>query len=296
RRARDRSIGSVRARSIEVDGRRVRIIEAGVGGDRGDPVLMLHGVGGWAENWRETLPAVAASGRRAIAVDLPGFGESEPVRGARYFDPPDPFYAGFVRRLLDALGVERAHLVGSSMGGAVVFVAAVCAPTRVRSLALVAPGGIGREMPAFMRALSVPFALLLGRLPAPRAAARRVLRSCFHDARRIPAPLVAEAEGYGRASVPELLRVLRSVGTLGGVRDDLRRAWISRAHEHTGPVLLVWGREDRILPFAHAAAVNAIAPQAELHVIERCGHLPMIERPAEFQAALLSFLDRAEAS
>ncbi|HUG56233.1 MAG TPA: alpha/beta fold hydrolase, partial [Candidatus Limnocylindrales bacterium] len=172
----------MRARSIEVDGRRVRIIEAAAAGDRGDPVLMLHGVGGWAENWRETLPAVAASGRRAIAVDLPGFGESEPVRGARYFDPDDPFYAGFVCRLLDALGIERAHLVGSSMGGAVAFVAAVCAPSRVRSLVLVAPGGIGREMPAFMRALSVPVALLLGRLPAPRAAARRVLRSCFHDA------------------------------------------------------------------------------------------------------------------
>lgn len=278
-----------------MDGRRVRVIEAVAARERGDPVLMLHGVGGWAENWRETLPAVAASGRRAIAVDLPGFGESEPVPGARYFDPADAFYASFVRRLLDALDLERAHLVGSSMGGAVAFVAAVCAPSRVRSLTLVAPGGMGRDMPAFMRALSMPLSFLLGRLPAPRAAARRVLRSCFHDTRLIPAALVTEVEGYGRASFPEFLRVLRSVGTLGGVREELRHAWISRAHEHTGPILLVWGREDRILPVAHAAAVHAIAPHAELHVIERCGHLPMIERPDEFQALLLRFLERAEA-
>ena len=78
----------MRTATIEAVGSRIRVIEDGRGESA---VLFVHGVGGWAENWSEIIERVAASGRRAIAFDLPGFGESTPVRGARYFDPRDPF-------------------------------------------------------------------------------------------------------------------------------------------------------------------------------------------------------------
>lgn len=284
------------ARTIAVDGRAVRILEAAPERQVGDPVLLIHGIGGWAENWYETLPALAAAGRRALAADLPGFGESEAWPGSRYFDPREPFYGRFVARLLDALGLERAHLVGSSMGGAIAFIAAIHSPQRARSVVLVAPGGLGPEMPLYLRLGTLPFSELLARLPAPRFLQRSALESCFHDPARVPDRLAAELERYGPRSLPEALRVLRTVGTLRGVRPGLRRAWLARAHEYSGPVLIVWGREDRVLRPAEAEAVRDLAPRAELRMIEGAGHLPMIERPEEFQAIVLPFLDDAEAA
>ena len=94
----------MRTSTITAAGSRIRVIEDG----RDEPaVLFVHGVGGWAENWAETIERVAATGRRAIAFDLPGFGESSAVGGARYFDPRDPFYPSVVDAVRRALGLER---------------------------------------------------------------------------------------------------------------------------------------------------------------------------------------------
>src|SRR5437763_5674232 len=87
--------GVIRTRFVSVLGLRVRVLEVD-GGNRGEPVLFVHGVGGWAENWDDVLAPVAATGRRAIAVDLPGFGASERPRTSRYFAPRDPYYARFI--------------------------------------------------------------------------------------------------------------------------------------------------------------------------------------------------------
>ena len=288
----ERSIGSMQVRSINAHGLRLRALDLG----EGTPVLLVHGVGGWAENWQEVLAPIAASGRRVIALDLPGFGESErPRRGARYFDPDEPFYARVVWAALDALGVGAAHLVGSSLGGAVVMMAALTAPARVRSLTLVAGGGIGLEVAPLLRLVALPGVGLLARLPRPLRWADDTLRSCFHDPARIPAHLYPEVRRWGDRSFPEFVRVLRAGVGLRGVRPDLRERWIERARGYAGDVLVVWGRQDAVLPVAHAAAVRALLPDAEVVLIDRCGHLPMAERPAEFLGALLPFLGRADA-
>src|SRR5436190_16824978 len=135
----------VNASTITVMGRRARVLTSGDGA-RGDPVLLIHGVGGWAENWREVMEPIAATGRRAIAVDLPGFGESEAPGRVSYFGPEGAFYPRFMRELLDALGIAQAHIVGNSMGGAVAYMTAVTTPERTRSLSLVASGGLGSDI------------------------------------------------------------------------------------------------------------------------------------------------------
>ena len=280
-------------RFVEVLGLRVRVLEAGNGA--GAPVLLVHGVGGWAENWQEALAPITATGRRAIAVDLPGFGESERPRGARYFDPRRPFYANFIAALIDALGVGPAHLVGNSLGGAVAFMAAVHDAARVRSLSLVAAGGIGREVASTLRVLTVPGLGLLAKLPRRPESADNVLRSCFWDRSRIPAHLYAEARTYGNASLDEFIRVIRAGLDLRGVRPSLRRDWLARAGSFAGPVLVVWGREDAVIPVSHARRITDIFPRAEVQIIEGCGHVPMAERPVEFLAALLPFLARSDA-
>ncbi|MGH8733471.1 MAG: alpha/beta fold hydrolase, partial [Burkholderiales bacterium] len=101
---------------------------------------------------------------------------------------------------------------------------------------------------------------------------------------------------YQGVSLAEMVRVLRSgVSLWKGIRDDLRQAWLSRRDRYTGPILIVWGREDRLLPVGLAEELRALAPRAEVKIIPSCGHLVMIERPAEFNETFIPFLDRASA-
>lgn len=281
-------------RTITVEGLRTRVlIEEGRGKDR-EPVLLVHGVGGWAENWRPVMSALASTGRQVIALDLPGFGQSEAPPRVRYFGPEEAFYPRFVLAAMDALKIERAHIVGNSMGGAIAYMTAVTAPTRTRSLVLVAPGGLGRDVAFFLRACSLPGFGLVARLPRPRGAARNVLRTCFYDAGRITPELYDEAERYGNSSFPEFVRALSAGVGIRGVRRSLRDAWVARSSQFTGPALVVWGREDFVLPLRHLTDVHQAVPQAQIALIERCGHMPQAERPDEFLAATLPFLDRAE--
>lgn len=285
----------IRSKVVSVMGLRTRVLEEGDAG-RGDPVVMIHGVGGWAENWREVMTPIARTGRRAIAFDLPGFGESDPPGDVDHFGPRDPFYPRFVGALLDALGVRSAHLVGNSMGGAVAFTAAVTHPERTRSLALVAGGGVGTDVALFLRLCTLPGVPLLSRVFGRPEQARDVLRTCFYDSRRIPATLYDEAERYGYPSFGEFVNALRSGVTIFGVRQRLREHWVALAPRFAGPVLVVWGRQDKVLPVEHVSEAEDVMPQARVELIDHCGHLPQVERTDAFLAALLPFLDRAEAA
>ncbi len=281
-------------RTITVEGLRTRVlVEDGQGVVR-EPIVLIHGVGGWAENWRPVMAALASTGHQVIALDLPGFGQSERPRRVRYFGPDDAFYPRFVIAAMDVLGIERAHIAGNSMGGTVAYMTAVTAPARTRSLILVAPGGLGRDVALFLRACALPGFSLIARLPRPRRAAREGLRTCFYDARRITPELYEEVERYGNSSFPEFVRALSAGVGIRGVRRSLRNAWVARASLYAGPALVVWGREDLVLPLRHLADVHATLPQAQIAVIERCGHMPQAERPEEFLAATLPFLERAE--
>jgi pimeloyl-ACP methyl ester carboxylesterase len=280
--------------TVTVNGLRVRWLEVAPEVERDDPVLLIHGLGGWAENWSPVMPAIAASGRRAIAVDLPGFGESERAKDPRYFDMSAPFYGQFLAAFLDGLGIERAHVAGQSFGGGVAMLWAIWAPDRVRSLTLVAPGGIARALPPGFRFLVLPFMELLGRWRGSPRMTRQILYACFFDPANCPEEVVEEAVRYSSASLTEMIRVLRAgVSFTRGIRDDVRRAWLDRRDRYTGPVLVVWGREDRLLPSSLANEIGQLAREAEVHIIPECGHLVMIERPREFSEKFLPFLDRA---
>jgi pimeloyl-ACP methyl ester carboxylesterase len=297
----------VRATMTSVLGLRTRILTEGDAtpgaasarsgvGSRDTPVVLVHGVGAWAEVWREVMGPIAESGRRAIAVDLPGFGQSEAPGRVPYFGPTHAYYPKFVIALLDGLGVERAHLVGSSMGGAVAFMTAVTAPERVRSLTLAASGGLGTDIALFLRIATLPGTITLARLFGNPRQGRGVLRTCFFDPSRIPPPLYEESDRYGLASYPEFVRALRHGVSIRGVKRGLRAHWVAQAHRYGGPVLGIWGREDAVLPISHLADAKAVFPQAEVRIIERCGHLPMIERTDEFLASFLPFIRGAEAA
>src|SRR5438876_1012591 len=119
------------SRTITVEGLRTRVLEESGDGATGDPILLVHGVGGWAENWRAVIGPLAASGRRVVALDLPGFGASARPGRVRYFSGEKAFYPRFVIGAMDVLGFSRAHLGGQSMGGAIVARRSSCGGVKI---------------------------------------------------------------------------------------------------------------------------------------------------------------------
>ncbi len=253
-------------------------------------MLLVHGVGAFAENWGPVLTGLAAAGFRAIAPDLPGHGKSERARGVRYFDPKHPYYVRFLGDVLDARGVRRADVVGHSLGGGIAGVMALAAPDRVRRLVLVAPGGLGNDLARTLRLSALPLASLFARFVSDDDV-RAYTRSCFHDPRRCPRWLEDLAIRYARAGAgAEFARVMGQIATVRGLRDDLVTAWLGRLDELRGPTLVVWGREDTVLPLVAAEPVLRRMEGARVVVIPDAGHLVMLEQQEEFMRVLLAFL------
>ena len=122
------SVGG-RERFLKVSRRGVRVVEVG---RKGRPLLFFHGAGGWAETWGEVVPAMAKAGYHCFAVDLPGFGQSAPpLLRPRYFEPGRSYYVRWTAKLLDALKLKRATLIGHSLGGTVAMLTAATVPERV---------------------------------------------------------------------------------------------------------------------------------------------------------------------
>ncbi len=269
-------------RVVQVEGVRLRYRQEG----SGPAVLLLHGVGASLEFWDWTVP-VLRQAFTTLAVDLPGFGRSA-------FTPAVLSPEGAARlpwAFLDAVGVERAALVGSSLGGTVAVLAAGAAPRRVWAVALAAPGGFGREVSVLLRLATLPGvgeALVAAARRAPRLALARV----FADSRRIPPALVATVQAHAARGAPgrAYLRVLRYALTLRGVRPALVAAVRAAAARIEAPTLVVWGARDRVIPPAHATMVAASIPQAQVRMLEGCGHLPLVEAAETFTALLASFL------
>ncbi|HKW78705.1 MAG TPA: alpha/beta fold hydrolase [Candidatus Limnocylindria bacterium] len=265
---------------------RARLLEEG----EGEPVLLVHGVAAWAENWSLALPALAAAGFRAIAVDLPGFGQSGRARAPRYFDASEAYYVRFLREVMDAVALDRTHLVGHSMGGAIAAVAAAAMPERFQSLSLVAPGAFGQHVPLSFRLASFRMAELFARL-APTALVRSSIDACFYEPKSVPEWFYAHGFRYARAGgAAEFTRVMHYGVTLSGVRPMLRDHWQDKIRAIKLPTLIVWGRQDAIVPVAQLEDVRAMLPHAQVVLFDRAGHLVQIERAPDFNEALTEFL------
>lgn len=260
---------------IEVDGIRVRYVRRGP--DSGVPVLFLHGFGGELGNWLFNLDAVAES-HPVIALDLPGHGQSEP----RLPGTSLAALAGFVAAFLDRVDVERVHVVGHSMGGAIGARLALDHPTRVASLALLNSAGLGNEINA-------------GYLEGFVAAATRkelkpVVEQLFADPSLVNRQLLDDLLKYKRLDgVPELLTALGQA-LFGGGRQTEQPAL---ELEGSGlPTLVVWGQADRIIPAAQAGN----APQgATVAVLPGAGHMVMMEKAGEINTLIRRHLAAAAA-
>jgi pyruvate dehydrogenase E2 component (dihydrolipoamide acetyltransferase) len=258
-------------RDIEAGGRRLRVLDLG-GGDA-TPVVFVHGFGGDLNSWMFTQPALA-EGRRAIALDLPGHGGADKEIGA---GDPDMF-ATAVADAIAALGLDRVHLVGHSMGGAIALAVAARRPERVASLTLIAPAGLGPEINgAFIDAFV-------------RAGRRR-------EAQEALAMLVHDPALVSRVMIEETLRYKRLDGVAAAL-ETIARAWFPDGHQALDllaelgalsvPIQLIWGEDDRIIPLAHA---EALAAKLEVHIVDGAGHLPHMEKSGEVNRLIGRFIE-----
>ncbi|WP_434992417.1 alpha/beta fold hydrolase [Arthrobacter sp. Ld5] len=276
---------------LRVEGVRVRYRDAGARDM--PPVLLLHGIGRSLEDW-EGLYGRLAPDHRVISVDLPGFGLSERTAGRYSMDS----LARFVIAALDVLGEHRPlHVVGNSLGGAVAMKISALEPQRVRSLVLVNSAGFGTEVTIALRLLALrPLGRRLLK-DKSRKAAYRTERALFYDKRFVTEERLDHAQEVGRNPVYDdvLLAVARHLGTLRGVRRRWRTDLLRTVAAQHKPTLVVWGDEDRILPASHLEHARTVFPHAEVHLFEQCGHMPQIEREAEFDALVRRFVGGVEA-
>jgi pyruvate dehydrogenase E2 component (dihydrolipoamide acetyltransferase) len=253
--------------TLEIDGITVRYARRGP--ERGVPVLFLHGFGGDLNNWLFNLDAVAEAAP-VIALDLPGHGQSSaklPGEGGL------KDLARFVVSVLDALDIERAHIVGHSMGGAIGARMALDDRKRVASLSLINPAGLGPEIntgytEGFVAAES-------------RRDLKPVVEQLFADPALVTRQLLDDLLKYKRLDgVSQVLATLGARLFAGGRQAELPGLELGA----TGvPLLVVWGREDRIVPASHAANV----PEgATVMVLDGAGHMVMMEKAKEVNALI----------
>jgi len=259
---------------------RVRYFQMG----SGPPLILLHGLGGSSLVWHRNIGKLSAH-YTVIAPDFWGPGRNPELNrlDMRYgFD----FLIGF----LDGLGIERAHVVGSSLGGLFATLAGIERPERVISITLVDSAGFGREIAWTDRFLTLP--LVGDLLFQPRISGiRKMMRMLLADPRSAPDELVqALYEERLHPGVPrQMLAGLRAgVGFPGGVKKEIQL--LGRASEVKVPTLVMWGAQDPMFPpiQAHRAA-NAI-PGSRLKLFEGSGHWPYLEKASEFNDELMLFL------
>ncbi|MCV7345550.1 alpha/beta fold hydrolase [Mycolicibacterium rhodesiae] len=274
---------------VEVDGRRTRVR---VDGDPGNPpVLLIHGIGRSLEDWAPQHERLAQS-YRTIALDVPGFGFSERPQETITL----PVLAEGVVAALDAVGENRpVHAVGNSLGGAIAQQLLVDQPERIASLALVNSAGFGSEVTMLLRMLTMPVVGPMSVRRPTRASAALMERLIHGDKAIATKERIDHAFAVG--SVPGAGEVMRetalALGTPRGVRPEWRRDLAAGVARTPRPTLIVWGTRDRILPAHHIRTAMKVYPHAEVHLLNRVGHMPQLECPKRFADLLLPFLVRA---
>jgi pimeloyl-ACP methyl ester carboxylesterase len=268
-------------------------VAGGDAGEAGDLVL-VHGMAGSSRTWRDVMPVLARH-HRVLALDLPGHGRSAPSSG----DYSLGAMASGIRDLMDHLGMDRATLVGQSLGGGVVMQFAYQFPERCDRLALVSSGGLGREVSWLLRVLSLPGADLVLPVVAPAfVAAKGNAVSRWLGAHSFAAPRLAEMwQAYASLADPDnraaFLRTLRAVVDPGGqaVGASDRLYLVGEM-----PTVIIWGADDDIIPVGHARSAHAAMPGSRLEIFDGVGHFPQVEAPQRFVEVLEDFLATTEAA
>jgi pimeloyl-ACP methyl ester carboxylesterase len=267
---------------VELTGASVNYVEIG----EGEPLLFIHGISGRWQNWLENVPQFAAAGRRCVALDLPGFGASPMPEWPITMDA----YGRLVIEFCEKLELSGATLVGNSMGGLVAAELALSVPEAFERLVLVSAAGIIHTWRPEERAVATAWAWRrLGPHFAQRGrqivARPRLRRAVFGSIVRFPNRLDDDI------LVEQIVNGLHEADAFEPALADLIRTdFRDRLASIEMPTMIVWGLSDRVIPVAAAASYHRRMPHSRLEIFERTGHVPQLERPLRFNAALEDFL------
>lgn len=263
---------------------KIRYLEKGAG----SPIILLHGMGGSLEWWEYNLDVLSRK-FRTIAFDFPGFGFSSKSG----LDFSEESHSQFMVSFLDAFQLPKASLIGNSMGGLIAFLMAANHPNRVDKLVLVDSAGFGAQLSFPLRLGTVfPFGEMAISV-RNRTTARMFLNRLFYDSQKIPEQLIPIVLKI--FSMPETrkacLQVLRSGVNLKGLKDNIWQRVQKEASSLTHKTLIIWGVDDKVAPLRQAYVGNELIKNSQLHVFDRCGHLPQVEWSEEFNQIVLDFLE-----
>lgn len=258
-------------RLISVGGRTLRYQQAGPAS--GAAVVFVHGFGGDLNNWLFNQPALAEA-YMTYALDLPGHGGSDKHPGG---DLADLSLA--VAQFLEALSVPQAHFVAHSLGGAVALRLATRDPSRVLSLSLIAPAGLGAD---------INTAFIDGFIKAERRKQlQTVLAQLFFDPKLVSREMIEGVQRFKRLDgATQALAAIAAANFANGRQSFSFRKELEALEI---PVQLIWGEGDRIIPSGHA---DGLPPRIERHVLPRTGHMPHMERAADVNRLLTDQLAR----
>jgi pimeloyl-ACP methyl ester carboxylesterase len=275
-------------KTFDYQGIKINYYEAG---RQGPPVLLLHGFGACAYTWRFLIPALA-EGRRVFTLELKGFGLSDKPADGRYAVADQAeIVADFIRQH----NLRHLAIMGNSMGGAVAlmtyFKLREEAPPRISKLVLIDSAGYPQKLPCYIRLAQIPgLGAAVGKLLSPRLAATLVLRKCYYDNAKITEEQINTYAYYGSLpGAPEA--VSRTAAQLVPNHKEME-ALIAQYKTITVPVLIVWGREDEVVPLKVGENFKRDIPNSELVVIPQCGHIPLEEEPEATKKAVLEFLKK----
>jgi pimeloyl-ACP methyl ester carboxylesterase len=272
-------------RYIDVKGVRTRYWEAGSGAQT---VVLVHGLAGAVEVWAATIPALSRT-RRVIALDLIGFGRTEKPDGAYDY----PFFASFLNDFFSAMRIARAAVIGHSLGGGTALQFAVSENSKVERLVLVGSGGLSLSLGAMLRILTLPAVGEILTRPRRRTP-RQFMVGQVHDPSigdQVPVVVERFNDMAFLPGAPEaVLKTLRNNVTLFRGKPKSISGILPFLGAVRQKTLVVWGRQDRIIPFKVSRVALERLPNAELFALEDCGHCPMIEHQEVFNRRVREFL------
>ncbi len=274
----------VRRRRLEAAGTSTRLVEAGPA-EATTAVVFVHGNPGSCDDWEPLVDAVGASGLRAVALDLPDFGETIAPAG---FEHTVFGYAAFVEAGLAALGIERVHIVLHDFGGPIGLAWAATHAERIAGLTLIDVGILpGYRWHRLARIWRTP---VLGEV-FQATATRRAFRTMIDrsEPRGLPRPFVERMyDHYDRRTKRAVLKLYRATDEPGAPDPQL----VAALKAADPPTLVIWGGGDPYLPSSYAERQREFLPRAEVHVLAHSGHWPFADDPAEVQRLLVDFLTR----
>jgi pimeloyl-ACP methyl ester carboxylesterase len=274
---------------IELHGHRVIYRVAG----KGPPVVLIHGMVNSSRHW-ESVALRLADAYTVVAPDLIGHGDSATPRG----DYSLGAHAASIRDLLAAIGIDRATIVGHSLGGGVAMQFFYQFPQRTERLILVSSGGLGREVSPLLRTAALPGASALLSL----AAHRRLVSALWHIGGRLPQR--GSWKGVYLQAIARALRPLEEPGARAAFLQTLRSVIDARGQRVGArdrlyllgamPTLIVWGERDNTIPISHGRSAHEAAPGSRFETLPRAAHFPHLEDPEGLAGVVRDFLETTD--